>query len=272
MWGKTVPDDLVACPRCKTKVPEGKFCNACGKPLDKESSESESASRAALEEIYADTEEPQFDNQSSHPDFLFSIDGMDERSMAIVFSRSELKVLDKELDRIIGEISSTRQALDLQHADKDRLIERATSLRKEFDDTKARREKLRAVEGEIPLKNTLTHLAAQKSKLEKLESAEKTLDPVIFEEEKKRLQIRIKNLTNDLKEALKTSKKWTKSMDSEIKRIQRALSRLDAKLKIGDVSQTAYDAKKVELSNSISIINGGKKTLEEMISLAEKSK
>ncbi|MFW9918745.1 MAG: hypothetical protein ACFFED_04045 [Candidatus Thorarchaeota archaeon] len=232
---------------------------------------SEEAHQAALRAIYED-DEPEIVEEISYPDFAFSIDGMDPRNLAILFSKSELRVLDKELDRIIAEISSTRQALDLTHADKDLLIVRAKDLRREFDETKMRRTRLRSVEGNIPLKNVLAHLTTQESKLQKLESAEKTLDPVIFEEEKKRLQVRIKNLKNDLKSTLKVSKQWAKSMDSEIKHLRREQSRLDAKLKIGDISQTAYDSKMKDITNSIVIIEGGKKTLEEIIQLAEKTK
>ncbi len=269
-------EDLIICPHCKTEVPKGRFCNACGKSLAKSKDDGDTGTeanhKAILDAIYEDVEEPELMEHISYPEFQFSIDGMDIRNMAILFAKSELKVLDKELDRIIAEISSTRQALDLTHADKDLLIARAKELRREFDVAKARREKLRNVEGETPLSNTLSHLSVQETKLKKLESAEKALDPVVFEEEKKRLQVRIKNLKKDLSSALKTSKQWLRSMDSEIKRLQRELSRLDAKLKIGDVSQTAYDSKKNDMNRSIGVITGGKKTLEEIIRLAEKSK
>jgi len=269
-------DDLVVCPHCKDKVPAGRYCNSCGKSLDSDAGKgtiiSEEAHQAALKAIYDDEEVPEIVETVSYPDFQFTIDGMDSRNMAILFSKSELKVLDKELDRIIAEISSTRQALDLTHADKDLLIARSKDLRREFDETKSRREKLRSVEGSVPIKNVLAHLTTNEAKLKKLESAEKTLDRVVYEEEKKRLEVRIRNLKNDLKATLKTSKRWLKSMDGEVKRLRRELSRLDAKLKIGDVSQTAYEVKTKDLRTSIGIIEGGKKTLEEIVELAEKAK
>ncbi len=276
MVGERLPDNLVDCPHCSAKVPSGRFCSECGKPLNKAVDDEPEAvleaHRAELDKIYEEIEEPHISEHLSYPEFQFSIDGMDSQTMAIIFARAEMKVLDEELDRIIAEISSTRHALDLEHADKDLLISRARDLRHELDEAKSRRAKLRSVEGEIPLKNTLSQLMIQTAKLEKLKSAEKTLDPVVFQEEKKRLQMKIKYLQKDLVSALKTSKQWLKSMDNEIKRLRREISRLDAKLKIGDVSQTAYDSMNRELSKAISIIEGGKRSLEETITLAKKSK
>lgn len=276
MVGELLSDDLVSCPHCMAEVPAGRFCNSCGKPLEKDAGKSriltDEEHQAALEAVYAEVEEPEAVEEVHYPEFHFIIDGMDRRNIAILFSKSELKVLDRELDRIIAEISSTRQALDLTHADKDLLKARAADLKREFDETKSRRMKLRAAEGDIPLKTIMGHLTTQESKLDKLESAEKTLDPVVFEEEKKRLEVRIKNLKKDLRETIKVSKQWIKSMDNEIKRLRREQSRLDAKLKIGDVSQAAYDSKMKDVVSSIVIIEGGKRTLEEIIQLAEKAK
>jgi hypothetical protein len=274
-----VTDEIVVCPHCGLDAPAGRYCKFCGKPLanDKEvvspdEAVSGDANRAALDAIYNGDEQAHTPAGATYPQFPFSIHGMDDQSMAILFSKSELHVLDKELDRLIAEISSTRQALDLQNADKESLMVRAKTLRKAFGETKARREELRRVEGELPITRILSQFTEQTMKLEKLKKAEKSLDEVVFDEEKKKLELRIKTLEKDLKDVIKMSKRWSRDMDTEIKRLDRELNRLEAKLKIGDVSQSAYDAKKRSLLKSTEIIERGKDALEETIKLAEKHK
>lgn len=274
-----VTDESVVCPHCGLDAPAGRFCKFCGKPLtddeevvSSDAAVSDDAARAELDAIYNDDEQAHAPARTSYPQFPFSIHGMDDQNMAILFSKSELRVLDKELDRLIAEISSTRQALDLQNADKEMLMVRAQNLRKVLSETKARREKLRSVEGELLITRVLSQLTEQTTKLEKLKKAEKSLDEVVFDEEKKKLEFRVKTLEKDLKDVIKTSKRWIKDMDTEIKRLDRELNRLDAKLKIGDVSQSAYDAKKRDLLKSTEIIERGKDSLEETIKLAEKQK
>ncbi|MFX1485334.1 MAG: hypothetical protein ACFFCP_19345, partial [Promethearchaeota archaeon] len=93
-------DDLVVCPSCEHKVPDGRFCKACGKPLHVESeeilkdiSEDSMEPPAAplpdfLREDYDETED---DNVAiPPPEFHFRIDGMGPESMAILFAESEL--------------------------------------------------------------------------------------------------------------------------------------------------------------------------------------
>ncbi|MFW9909221.1 MAG: hypothetical protein ACFFEF_11660 [Candidatus Thorarchaeota archaeon] len=272
-------DDLVACPSCGLEVPEGRFCKLCGKPLheditaDAGKDEGDIALDSALEDlvdIEEDAEKPS--PNVILPDFHFIIRGMDQESMAILFAASELRTLDLELDRLIQEISSTRQALDLKHADKDMLVARAENLRKQFEQTKVRRSELRGVQGEIPLKRAITSLEKQTQKLKKLEEVEKKIEESVYEEEKNKILLRIKSFRKDVKSSLRLSKQWLKAMNAEIKNLRKEKSRLDAKLKIGDISQTAYDAKLKEVTNSIGIIEGGKDSLEVIIKMGEKVK
>jgi chromosome segregation ATPase len=209
---------------------------------------------------------------TSPPEFHFKIDGMNPDAMAILFAESELRVLDVELDRLLQEISSTRQALELKHADKELLTARAQTLRTAFDISKARRAELRGLHGDIPLKRTLTNLEKQESKLEKLQEVEKQIDESVYEEEKSKILLRIKSLRKELKEFLKESKKWVKSMNAESKRLKKEKSRLEAKLRIGDISQTAYDAKMKEIEKAFQVIDGGKESLEKIVELGEKTK
>ncbi len=269
--------DIVVCPSCEQEVPDGRFCKYCGKLLHETTSDSgrevSTDSQSIVDGLFA--EDDDFDevpSSSSYPEFNFTIDGMDSESMAILFSEAELVGLDKDLDVLINEISATRQALDLKNADKDLLVARAKSLRAAFDSTKARRRELREVQGELPLKKALANLEKQVAKMEKLKEVEKKIDESVYEEEKTKLLLRIKSFRKDLKSSLKLAKQWLKDMNSESKRLRREKSRLEAKLKIGDISQTAYDTKMKETVRSMDIIARGRKTLENVVRLAEKIK
>jgi chromosome segregation ATPase len=242
--------------------------------LNEGSDEAEVTSSAPLPDFLRDDYDPaQEDNTAiSPPDFHFKIDGMGSDSMAILFAESELRVLDMELDNLLKEIRSTRQALELKHADKELLTARAQSLRTAFDITKSRRAELRGMHSELPLKRAMINLEKQEAKLEKLKEVEKQIDESVFEEEKNKLLVRIKSLRKELKEALKESKKWLKSMKSETKRLKKEKSRLEAKLRIGDISQTAYNAKLKEIERAFQIIDGGKESLAKLVDLGEKTK
>ncbi|MHA1577523.1 MAG: hypothetical protein ACTSU3_09195, partial [Candidatus Thorarchaeota archaeon] len=124
--------------------------------------------------------------------------------------------------------------------------------------------------GVLPLKRTFDELELQEEKLAKLEQIEKSLDSVVYEEERTSILIKLKTLRKDLKSAFKTSKQWNKGMDKKLKELKRELSRLDAKLKIGDISRTVFDVQKQELEKCTRIINLGKTSLKQMIESASK--
>ncbi|MHA1577275.1 MAG: hypothetical protein ACTSU3_07925, partial [Candidatus Thorarchaeota archaeon] len=153
-------DDLVTCPSCGIDTPEGRFCKFCGKPLP------ENDVSPITDNIESDTFEDETDFESdsddavseiaevTYPSFGFTIDSMDEQTIAILFSQSELGVLNSELDGIIDKTRATRQALELEHADKEILATRALELKEQFDKTKRRRDELKQVIGVLPLKRT----------------------------------------------------------------------------------------------------------------------
>jgi len=272
-----VSDDLIVCPSCELEVPDGRFCKFCGKPLhegipDSNQDDSTDSTTSIVNDLFADDDDDEVSSSVSYPDFHFRIDGMDPESMAILFSEVELISLDKNLDILIHEISATRQALDLKHADKELLAARAQSLRSAFDTTKTRRTELRETQGILPLRRALTSLEKQVAKYEKLKEVKKKIDESIYEEEKTKILLRIKSFRKDLKSSLKISRQWLKGMKSESKRLRREKSRLEAKLKIGDISQTAYDVKMNETMSSLEIIEGGRETLEKVVRQAEKTK
>ena len=124
--------------------------------------------------------------------------------------------------------------------------------------------------GDLPVKRTFDDLELQEGKLAKLEEIEKSLDSIVYEEERTKILIKLKTLRKDLKSAFKTAKQWNKGMNKKLKEFRRELSRLDAKLKIGDISRTAFDIQKQEIDRCISIIELGKTSLEHMIEAASK--
>ena len=100
-------DNLVNCPSCGIDTPEGRFCKFCGKPLseiekspvddfaENDVVEDDVDFESDLDEVVSEVE------HISYPSFGFVIDSMDDKSSAILFSQSELGVLNNELDGII---------------------------------------------------------------------------------------------------------------------------------------------------------------------------
>lgn len=264
-------NDLVNCPSCGIDTPEGRFCKFCGKPLsENEESPVDDFAENDVDDAFDLDEAVSEPEDISYPSFGFVIDSMDDKSLAVLFSQAELGVLNSELDGIIEKIRATRQALELEHADKEILATRALELKDQFEKTKIRRDELNQVLGDLPVKRTFDDLELQEGKLAKLEEIEKSLDSIVYEEERTKILIKLKTLRKDLKSAVKTSKQWNKGMNKKLKEFRRELSRLDAKLKIGDISRSAFDTQKQEIDRCIRIIELGKTSLEHMIDVASK--
>ena len=263
-------EPLVTCPFCGLEVPQGRFCKICGKPLDTEVS------------LRSPEPEPQFEEPSDiQPDFsqseridlpLFdvSIEDMDKQAAVVLLSRSELEVVDLELDTIIEKTKATRQALQLQKADKEILIARAEELRSEFEKTKSRRRELLAVTTTLVLEKLLDAIDKDEDRLEKLEAISGTVDKSVYKEQRAEIVESLKELRGNLKQAIKTAKKWLKGIKKTLKELDKEVSRVEAKFKIGDISRDSYDSSLYRLNRSIRIVEGGQERLESLLRIAEK--
>ena len=261
-----MPQKTVVCPTCGLEVPAGEFCKFCGNPLPQ-------ASRShTTEEL---DNEDNFSSPSVPPDTLPSFDvkieGIDDEAFAILLARAELAVINEELDRLIEQIGATRQALALEKADKAVLVARAEGLKESLGTTKARRRALLGVKGMIPLERTTRELHLFEDKIGKLDEIIDTLDSVVYEEQRSELVDRVKQLKGQLKSQLKESKKWVKEMESRRKEIKKDASRLDAKYKIGDISDTEYASSRSKLERTISIIERALVGLEDIIETAQEA-
>jgi len=257
-----MPDRLVFCPSCGKEVPSGRFCNSCGYTLPMiDSSEPD-------ESFHEDLTPPRA--QKPIPRFEFLIDGMDALASATLLARAELEIIDDELDLLIEQIGATRQALQLKEADKAVLSDRATHLRKLFDQTKTRREELTAFGGSLPLEAILNNLEEQETKISKLEEVEGSLDKIVFKEQESEIKAKLKSLKRELKSAIKETGRWLNSLTKTRKVLVREASRLDAKHKIGDISTSAYESSKWKVERSIRVIDVGYKMLDETLELAKK--
>ncbi|NWF96660.1 MAG: hypothetical protein HXY34_11020 [Candidatus Thorarchaeota archaeon] len=271
-----MPKPSVLCPACGLEVPMGRFCKNCGSPLPTELLPAEETSQ---QELVADGQvepEPSEDQTKSDldevalPDFGVQIDGIDSMTLALLLSRSELELIDAELDHMIGVIQATRQALKLTQADKAVLTRRAEELKESFESLKSRREELGRVSGEVILESILKDIHSQRKKLEKLEAAAETLDASVVREQKTQLTSRLKELDSDRKTALKVAKGWLKAFEQRLKEMDREMSRLDARHKIGEVADDSYEELRRRGDRLIRVVQGGQKRLDEMIRQAEK--
>lgn len=265
-----MPEPLVACPSCGLKVPEGKFCKLCGEPLMQSEREPLPERNVVLEPELDITEEIQEIEPSSLPHFEVTIEDMHYDAAAILLAHAELIVIDDELDRMIEKIKATRQALQLQQADKSVLTTRAEALRTEFEQMKVRRRELISVKEQLVLEQILDALEKHEARLSKLEGIASTVDKEVYKEQKIEILQNIKDLRSDLKGAIKTGKKWSKGIAKTLKILDKELSRLDAKFKIGDVSRSKYEISKAKIERGIKVVTGGQQRLDELLERAEK--
>ena len=265
-----MPEPLVACPSCGLEVPEGKFCKLCGEPLPESEKEILPEHEFDHDQETDVLDEIQQVEPSSLPHFEVTIEGMHYEAGAILLSHAELIVIDEELDRIIEKTKATRQALQLQQADKTVLTARAETLRTEFEQTKTRRRELISVKEKLVLEQILEALDKHEQRLAKLEDISGTVDKEVYKEQRVEILQTIKDLRSNLKDAIKTGKKWSKGIKKSLKILDKEMSRLDAKFKIGDVSRSKYELSKGKLERGIKVVTGGKERLDELLRLAEK--
>lgn len=259
-----MPELLVTCLSCGLEVPEGKYCKICGEPLPESEIENTIEQDLNLSEVIQETE------LVSLPHFDVTIENMHSEAAAVLLAHAELVVIDKELNRIIEKTKATRQALQLKQADKTVITVRAETLRAEFEEMKTRRRELISVKNKLVLEQILENLDKHEGRLAKLEEIAGTVDKEVYGEQRVEILQTIKDLRSNLKEAIKTGKKWAKGIKKTLKIFDKEMSRINAKFKIGDISRSKYETSKAKLEREIKIITGGQKRLDELLELAGK--
>jgi DNA repair exonuclease SbcCD ATPase subunit len=263
-------DPLVTCPFCGLEVPEGRFCKICGKPLEAEVPLSTQEPEPQFEEDTDTVHSPTEPQKVVYPHFDVKVEDMEQEAAVILLSRSELEVVDSELDNIIERTKATRQALQLQQADKQVLTVRSEELRSEFEKAKSRRRELTTVSAPLTLEKLLDALDKDEERLSKLEAISGTVDKDVYKEQRTEIMDSIKELRTNLKTAIKTAKKWVKGIKKTLKKLDKDVSRVEARFKIGDISRDSYDSSKGRLQRSIRIVEGGQERLVSLLRIAEK--
>ncbi|MGY5859779.1 MAG: hypothetical protein RTU63_10455, partial [Candidatus Thorarchaeota archaeon] len=129
---------------------------------------------------------------------------------------------------------------------------------------------LTSVKERLVLDQLLEVLDKHEDRLTKLEEISGTVDKDVYKEQRIEILETIKDLRSNLKNAVKTGKKWAKGISKTLKILDKEMSRLDAKFKIGDVSRPKYESSKVKLERAIKVVTGGQKRLDELLKLAGK--
>ncbi|MFQ5831113.1 MAG: hypothetical protein ACE5H4_00215 [Candidatus Thorarchaeota archaeon] len=262
-------DASITCPSCGSEVPVGRYCNSCGTPL---SMTGDKIPEHTTLEILDNPVVPSKDESVDLPEFGMTVEGMDRREFATLMSRAELQVIRKELDGLVEQIQSTRQALQLRHADKAILTARAEGLRTAFDKTKSRREELSSFRGSLSLESILQSLEEYEKKRTKLEEMKESLDQAVYKEQKTKIIDTVKTLRKELKNSVKQAENWLKSMKKTGRTLNREGSRLDAQHKIGDISARNYEGSKAKIERSIMILEVSRSILDEVLIEAKKKK
>jgi hypothetical protein len=269
-----MPKELVLCPICGQKVVAGDFCMACGRPLPQEQ-EGKSGFDRTLQTSYPRPDKLSPD-VAQHPEedillnFGFSVASPTSKMLGLVLARAELNVIGEDLDKLIGQIGATRQALLLKHADKDLLTLRAQTLKEALEKTKSRREQLMAVKGSLRIEEIPEEMIVQESKLSKLKHMKRSLDTGVYREEYERIVLELDKLRADLKESADESRALLKTLNKKLREIRRESSRLEARLKIGDMTAGSYEESKLRVDRSIRILEECQEILKSMLAAAKR--
>lgn len=259
-------DKLVVCSSCGEEVPEGRFCKSCGRPLLEHSDLIDFGDEEDAPPMIA----PISDEPLRLPEFGVVVKGMDEKVLCSLLARAEISVLDVELDNLIEEVQATRQALRLEHADKGALAARAEHLRETLEKAKKRRSELLEVRWNLRIEQIIEELGSLESKISKLKDVRSSVDKEVYKEQGERITKKIKGLKKEFGPAKKETRGWFKRMKKEQKELLREGNRLDAKHKIGDLSDRIYRESKLKVVRSLGILEGGLEILVGLMKTAEK--
>ena len=113
-------------------------------------------------------------------------------------------------------------------------------------------------------------LDKHEERLEKLEEISGTVDKDVYKEQRVEILQTIKDLRNNLKDAIRTGKKWSKGISKTLKKLDKEMNRLNAKFKIGDISRPKFEESKTRLERAILVVTGGQKRLDEVLKIASK--
>ncbi len=259
-------DTLVVCSSCGEEVPEGRFCKSCGRPLHEHSDLIDFDDEKDAPPLIV----PISDEPLRLPEFGVIVKGMDEKALCSLLARTEISVLDIELDNLIEEVQATRQALRLEHADKGALAARAEHLRETLERAKKRRNALLEVRWNLKIEQIIEELDSLESKISKLKGMRSSVDKEVYQEQGERITKKIKVLKKEFGPAKKEARGWFKRMTKAQKELLREGNRLDAKHKIGDLSDRIYRESRSKVDRSLVILEGGLEILDGIMKTAEK--
>ncbi len=259
-------DKLIVCSSCGEEVPEGRFCKSCGIPLHEHSDLIDFGDEEDAPPLVA----PISDEPLKLPEFGVIVKGMDENALCSLLARAEISVLDVELDSLIEEVQATRQALRLEHADKGALAARAEHLRETLERAKKRRSELMEVRWTLRIEQIIEELGSLESKISKLKEMRSSVDKEVYQEQGERITKKIKISKKEFGPAKKEARGWFKRMIKTQKELLRESNRLDAKHKIGDLSNRIYRESKSKVDRSLGILEGGLKILGGLMKTADK--
>jgi chromosome segregation ATPase len=269
-----MPEVSVECPFCGQKTIGGRYCKSCGRPLpEQREQESYRGSPSTTSGPGSNKENPETGPQPGEENMLelgISLDGSNSRMLGVLLARAELRVIGEGLDRLISEIEATRQALRLEHADRDVLAPRTLNLKEAFEKTKNRHAQLTSVKGSLPLEKIADELTIQESKLSKLNKMKRSIDTDVYREEHERIVFEIEKLKANLKETADESRDWLKTLNKRLGELRRESSRLEARFRIGDLAAGPYEDSKLRVDRSIRILEEGQELLKSMLTAAQR--
>ncbi|MFO7835641.1 MAG: hypothetical protein R6V83_03225 [Candidatus Thorarchaeota archaeon] len=202
-------------------------------------------------------------------DYVKVLSGMNENSREALLSRAERIVLNRELDRLTEEIVATRQALQLENADKQFLADRAKELGDRLKHIKNRQRELEHTTGEILLEKMIKstkRMHNNRPKLPGVFSSLKDSSPLktngFGKMDPSELDVELAKETDCMKGCIE-------SLKDAAQKLAKQEVQLRAKYDIGDISRSRFLTAHSEIRRNLAILKISEEILDQLACQAE---
>ncbi len=264
------------CPTCGAEVIDVGRCSVCGVPLHAEdrlvaaelSDNKDNQFTPEPDSILESSSDTTSTVTAPSPEFGIVIDAIERHSLVLLLSRSELEVLESELNQLIEQIEATRYALRLKHADKAVLTRRVEDLKAHLHKITTRINELKSFTGQLEIESIIHKIESIHTKIQTIEDRKRSIEPSIYREQITDLESELYRLEDSLRATIRRTEGWLKAIQKKIQVLQHDMKLLDAKY--NDITREAYESLKFKAERSIHILSGGYRILDDLLARAKK--
>lgn len=195
--------------------------------------------------------------------------GLDEESQKALFSKAERVVLSHELDKLTEEIVATRQALQLENADKQFLAGRAKELSDRLKSIKKRRRELENSTYELRLEKLIEIASKPNHARPKMPGISSSGEYEQSQDHDDFTTMGSSQFREVLDTEIEKVKASIDALENTAQQFMDQESELRAQYDISDISRSQFLAQHSDIRKRIDILHTGREILERKLKQAE---